>query len=77
MRNHMADIDEVKESIGFLKAIFLMLIAIDSSLIAWLFNHSELSTKSVVVICTIAFVTVVDLIIFKNIIKKIKSLKDL
>ena len=37
----MADIDEVKESIGFLKAIFLMLIAIDSSLIAWLFNHSE------------------------------------
>ena len=34
----MADIDEVKESIGFLKAIFLMLIALDSSLIAWLFN---------------------------------------
>ncbi len=73
----MADIDEVKESIGFLKAIFLMLIAIDSSLIAWLFNHSELSTKSVVVIFTITFVTVMDLIIFRSIIKKIKSLKDL
>jgi len=73
----MADIDEVKESIGFLKAIFLMLIAIDSSLIAWLFNHSELSAKSVVVICAIMFVTVVDLIIFKSIIQKIKSLKDL
>ena len=73
----MADIDEVKESIGFLKAIFLMLIAVDSSLVAWLFNHSELSTKSIIVIFAIMFVTIIDLIIFKNVIKKIKSLKDL
>ena len=73
----MADIDEVKESIGFLKAIFLMLIAVDSSLIAWLFNHSELNAKSIIVIFAIMFVTIIDLIIFKSIVKKIKSLKDL
>ena len=73
----MADIDEVKESIGFLKAIFLMLIAVDSSLIAWLFNHSELNAKSIIVIFAIMFVTIIDLIIFRSIVKKIKSLKDL
>lgn len=41
----MAKIDKAKESIGFLKAIFLVLIAIDSSLIARLFNSSVLTVK--------------------------------
>ena len=36
----MARIDKEKEYIGFLKAVFLTFIAIDSSLIAYLFNRS-------------------------------------
>ncbi len=34
----MAKLDEVKEFIGFLKVIFVTLIAIDTSLIAWIFK---------------------------------------
>jgi len=46
----MAKLDRYKEFIGFLKAIFLVLIAIDVSLISWLFKHSHLSMKSGLVI---------------------------
>ena len=73
----MAKLDKVKESIGIFKALFIVLIAIDSSLIAWLFNHPSLTTKSSIVILAIIFITVVDLIVFKNILKKINSLEDL
>jgi hypothetical protein len=34
----MAKLDKAKEYIGFLKAIFVMIVAIDSSLVAWLFK---------------------------------------
>jgi len=73
----MAKIDKEKEYIGFLKAIFLTLIAIDSSLIAWLFNHSELNVKSTIVLSIILFVSVIIWIIFKHIMKKIKDLEEL
>jgi len=73
----MSKLDEVKESIGLLKAIFIVLIVIDSSLIAWLFNHPSLTLASSVVIGAIMFVTGIDLLIFKNILKKINSLEDL
>ena len=73
----MGKLDEVKESIGLLKAIFIVLIVIDSSLIAWLFNHPSLTLASSVVIGAIMFVTIIDLLIFTNILKKIKSLEDL
>jgi hypothetical protein len=35
----MAKIDEIKEFIGFLKAIFITLIVINTSLIAWVFKN--------------------------------------
>ena len=73
----MSKLDKVKESIGLLKAVFVVLIAIDSSLIAWLFNHPSLTARSGVVIFAIIFVTFIDLIIFKSILKKINSLEDL
>jgi len=73
----MSKLDKVKESIGIFKALFIVLIVIDSSLIAWLFNHSSLTTRSSIVIFAIMFVTFVDLIIFKKILKKINSLEDL
>jgi len=43
----VAKLDRAKEYIGFLKAIFIMLVAIDSSLIAWLFKNSELNSHSI------------------------------
>ena len=73
----MGKIDKVKETIDLLKAIFIVLIVIDASLIAWLFNHPSLTLSSSVVIGAIMFVTVINLLIFKNILKKIKSLEDL
>ncbi len=38
----MAKLDRAKELIGFLKAIFVLAVAINSSLVAWLFNHPDL-----------------------------------
>ncbi len=73
----MSKVDGIKETIGFLKAIFIVLIIIDSSLIAWLFNHSNLTIKSSIVISAIMFITIIDLILFKSILKKIKSLEEL
>ena len=43
----MAKIDKEKEYIGFLKAIFLTFIAIDTSLIALLFNHPKITNQSI------------------------------
>lgn len=37
----MAKLDELKELIGFLKVLFATFVAIDVSLIAWLFKNSD------------------------------------
>ncbi|MDQ7068924.1 MAG: hypothetical protein Q9M40_13695 [Sulfurimonas sp.] len=34
----MAKIDEIKESIGYLKVVFSIMIAVDVSLVAWLYK---------------------------------------
>lgn len=73
----MAKIDQLKEFIGFLKALFLTLVAIDSSLIAWLFNHSSLTLKSSLVIFVIAIVSMTVIIMFKYILRKISELEDI
>jgi hypothetical protein len=41
----LAKIDEAKEYIGFLKAIFITLIVIDTSLIAWVFKNFDAQTS--------------------------------
>ena len=73
----MAKLDEIKEFIGFLKAVFLVLVAIDSSLVAWLFNHTIVNIKSVIVLFLILIITINTIILFRFILIKIKSLKDL
>jgi len=73
----MAKLDEVKEFIGFLKAVFLVLIAINSSLVAWLFNHTVVNIKSIIVLFLIFLITINIIILFRFILIKIKSLKDL
>ena len=54
----VAKIDEIKEFIGFLKAVFLVLIVIDSSLIAWLFNHTDINMKSIIVLFLVFIITI-------------------
>ena len=71
----MAKLDEVKEFIGFLKAIFITSIVIMSSLIAYLYKK-ELEDNYLVL-----FALIIDIVfmifLLKRILKEIKSLKDL
>jgi len=73
----MAKIDKEKEYISFLKAIFLTLIAIDSSLIAWLFNHPQLTFKSMIVLIVIFIFSIAIIILFKQVLKKINELEEI
>jgi len=75
----MAKIDETKEFIGFLKAIFITLIVIDTSLIAWVFKNfdSELVFKLYIVNGFIFLVSFTIAFLFIKILKEIRKLKDL
>ncbi len=69
----MAKLDEIKEFIGFLKALFITSIVIMSSLIAYLYKEN-IEGNYVVLFAIIMFVTI---FLFKKILKEIRSLKDL
>jgi len=75
----MAKIDEIKEFIGFLKAIFVTMIVIDTSLIAWIFKNfqDEFSWKLYIVVGLIFFMSLSIATLFVKILKEIKKLKDL
>jgi len=75
----MAKIDETKEFIGFLKAVFITLIVIDTSLIAWVFKNFEIELlfKLYIVNCLIFLVSFAIAYLFIKILKEIKKLKDL
>ncbi len=73
----MAKIDREKEYINFSKAIFLTFIAIDSSLIAYLFNHSYLTIKTAIVLIVIFIFSVTIVLLFKHIMKKINELEEM
>ncbi|NOQ29684.1 MAG: hypothetical protein GQ570_01040 [Helicobacteraceae bacterium] len=44
----MAKIDEIKEYIGFLKAIFIAVMLVDFSMIAYLYNKSIIGNMLVI-----------------------------
>lgn len=75
----MPKIDEVKEFIGFMKAIFIMLIVIDTSLIAWVFKNfeDESMNRLYIVVMIILAISIVIGLLFNKILKEIKRLKDL
>ncbi len=73
----MAKLDRAKEYIGFLKAIFIMIVAIDSSLVSWLFKNSYLNSYSTLVIIGISISSIVILVLFKYILKKIEELEEI
>ena len=75
----MAKIDEIKELIGFLKVLFATFVAIDVSLIAWLYNNyaeSGFAFNFLVLFLVILFSMGIVLVV-SAILKYIKSLKDL
>ena len=71
----MAKLDRAKEYIGFLKTIFIMLVAIDSSLVSWLFKNSELNLNSSLVIIGICVSSVSIIFLVRYILKKIVELE--
>ena len=71
----MSKIDEVKELIGFLKAIFITSIVIMSSLIAYLYKKPIESNYLALVALVIDIVFMI--VLLKKILKEINSLKDL
>jgi len=68
-----------KSLLVFLKAIFIMLIVINTSLIAWVFKNFDIEHTGR--IYTVVFLTVIFSIaiglLFGKILKEIKRLKDL
>lgn len=51
----MARADRIKEAIGWLKVLFVSLVAVDVSLIAWLAENFQTADE---ILVTLAFVTV-------------------
>ena len=75
----MAKIDELKENIGYLKIVFSILIAIDVSLVAWLYNNGKILNQEDLIPFFILVLTISVGIIYvnKKILMKIRSLRDL
>ena len=75
----MAKMDEIKEFIGFLKAIFVTMIVIDTSLIAWIFKNfnNESMAKLFVVVVLIFVLSSTIAFLFVKILKEIKKLEEL
>jgi len=75
----MPKIDEVKEFIGFLKAIFITLIVLDTSLIAWVFKNFDMVQygRLYTVVFLVIILSVAIGMLFGKILKEIKRLKDL
>lgn len=75
----MAKIDKIKELIGYLKVLFGILVAIDISIIGWLFkNQSYLSQFKILLSVSAIIITTIGIIIInKKILQKIDELEDI
>jgi len=75
----MAEVDEIKEELNYLKVWLGIIVLTAIGLIGWLLNHYETSSnlKIISALVTSVVLTISIIIIDKNIKKKIRSLKDL
>ena len=75
----MGQIDKIKERIGYLKVIFGLFVAIEVSMVGWLFRYGdEIGTlKIIIVAMAIVLVAVTIVIINKKILKNIDELEAL
>jgi len=71
----MAKIDEIKEFIGFLKAVFITAIVIMSSLVAYLYKQPIDNNITVLIALVLDIIVIIGL--YKRILKEIKSLRNL
>lgn len=75
----MGKIDKEKESIGYLKVIFSILIAIDVSLVAWAFKNYMIMSdiKNIIIFLLIGLITFAIILVNRKILKKIDYLEEL
>jgi len=75
----MAKIDEIKELIGFLKVLFAAFVAIDVSLIAWLYKNYEANGAifNITMLLLVVLFSAGIVLTVKAILKNISTLKDL
>ena len=75
----MGKIDKIKESIGYLKVVFSIMIAIDVSLIAWLYQNFEKLqfTDGVMIFVVGVLLTFGIIVLNKKILSKIDDLEEL
>jgi uncharacterized membrane protein len=75
----MAKIDRIKEFIGYLKVLLVLLLATNISLIGWVASNYRSVESSLLILSLIVIVLISIIVIFvnKKIIKDIKSLEDL
>ncbi len=75
----MSKVDEVKEFIGYLKVLLVLLLATSISLIGWSINNYQ-TAENILVVSAVILVILLSIFIFlinKKIKKDIKSLRDL
>ncbi len=75
----MAKIDEIKESIGYLKVVFSILIAFNVSFVAWIYrNYEKFNFFDLLMFMLFSFLVAIAVIYINRVIlRKIKSLGDL
>ena len=75
----MAKIDEIKEFIGYLKVVFGILVAVDISIIGWLFkNEGSLSNIKIILSSIVVIITTISIVMInKKILNKIDELEEL
>jgi membrane protein YdbS with pleckstrin-like domain len=74
----MAKIDRIKEFIGYLKVLLVLLLATNVSLIGWVANNYQIADNNLLSlsIVVIILVSIIAILVNKKIIKDIKSLED-
>ena len=75
----MAKIDKIKELIGYLKVAFGILVAVDISIIGWLFKNEEYLSASKVILSAVAIIitTIGVIVVNRKILKEIDKLEEL
>ena len=75
----MGKVDKQKESIGYLKVVFSILVAIDVSLVAWIFKNNVLVDSGQIIVPSVIvlFITISLIYVNKIILKKIDQLEEM
>jgi hypothetical protein len=75
----MAKIDRIKETIGYLKVVFGILVAVDVSLLAWLSQSSldRIDIRAMLAFLAAIFVTLSIIWVNRKILQRIDDLEAL